>query len=148
LASPYWNPHIKGTIVGLTGGVKKEHLIRATLESIAFQVADIIRLMEEETGIPVNQLKVDGGMVVNDFLMQFQADILDVPIVVPQVTETTCLGAAYLAGLHVGFWESLEELSANWKKNRIYDPQMDRSRAEELLDGWRKAIQNVINVYR
>lgn len=147
LASPYWNPHTRGTIVGLTGGVKKEHLVRATLESIAYQVADVIRLMEEETGTSVTQLKVDGGMVVNDFLMQFQSDLLNMPVVIPRVKETTCLGAAYLAGLHVGFWNSLEELKDNWKLERVFTPQIDLASAQELQEGWLHTVRNVIEVY-
>jgi len=148
LAAPFWDYQTRGTIVELTRGLKKEHIVRATLEAIAFHVKDVIDLMEIETGVNASELRVDGGAVKNSFLMQFQADILGIPVILPKITETTCLGAAYLAGLGVGFWKSLEELRKSWKVDRIYKPSMERSRIEELYGGWTQTIEKVIGVYR
>lgn len=148
LAAPFWDYRTRGTIVGLTRGVRKEHIVRAALEAIAFHVKDVINLMEMETGVNATELKVDGGAVKNSFLMQFQSDILGIPVIVPKITETTCLGAAYLAGLQVGFWKSLEELRNNWKVDRIYEPSMERSKVEDLYGGWTQAIEKVVSIYR
>jgi len=148
LATPYWEPDTRGTIVGLTRGVKKEHLVRAALESIAYQVRDVTRAMEKETGVAIHELRVDGGPTNNDFLMQFQSDILGVPIKVARVTEITSLGAAFLAGLHIGYWKNLEEIRALWKARKEYNPTMDRGRAEELYAGWEKALRGTIDLYR
>jgi len=141
LGAPYWDPYASGTIVGLTRGANKNHLIRAALESIAYQTRDVIKAMEEDSGIPLQGLKVDGGAVANDFLMQFQADILDVPVYRPEVIETTALGAAYLAGLAVGFWSDKDEISKGWSIDRIFKPEMDEDRREGLYSGWRKAVE-------
>lgn len=148
LAAPFWDYRTRGTIIGLTRGVRKEHIVRATLEAIAYHVKDVIDLMEAETGVRASQLRVDGGAVKNGFLMQFQSDILGIPVIVPKVTETTCLGAAYLAGLAVRFWKSLDELKENWQIDQTYEPTMSRSKAKELYGGWKKAIRKVIPVYR
>jgi glycerol kinase len=148
LAAPFWDYRTRGTIVGLTRGVRKEHIVRATLEAITYHVKDVVDLMEAETGVQASQLRVDGGAVRNGFLMQFQSDILGIPVIVPRVTETTCLGAAYLAGLAVGFWKNLHELKENWRVDRTYEPTMVRSKAEELYGGWKKVIKKVIDIYR
>ncbi len=147
LAAPFWDYRTRGTLVGLTRGVRKEHIVRATLEAIGFHVKDVINLMERETGVRATGLRVDGGGVKNSFLMQFQADILGIPVIVPEITETTCLGAAYLAGLHVGFWKSLQELKRNWKRDRIYQPSMGSSKIEELYGGWTQIIKKVVGLY-
>ena len=148
LAAPYWDYRTRGTIVGLTRGVRKEHIVRATLESIAYQVKDVVDLMERETGVSVRELKVDGGAVKNAFLMQFQADILGIPVIVPKVTETTCLGAAYISGLQVGFWKNLKEIKQNWKMEKIYTPSMERAKVDELYGGWSRAVRGAISIYK
>jgi glycerol kinase len=148
LAAPYWEPDTRGTIVGLTRGVKKEHLVRAALESIAYQVKDVMRAMEKETGVKVKELRVDGGPTKNTFLMQFQADILGIPIMVAKVNDVTALGAAFLAGLPVQYWKSLDEIKRLWKAQRVYFPAMEQSRIEDLYGGWERALQGAINIYR
>jgi len=141
LGAPHWDQTARGTIVGLTRGTEKAHLVRAALESLAYQTADVLSAMEADLGAPVPELRVDGGAAANDFLLQFQADILGVPVVRPAVTETTALGAAYLAGLAVGYWSSHEELEAHWAVDRRFEPQMSESRRQELLVGWRRAVE-------
>ena len=140
LGAPYWDPYARGTIVGLTRGAKKEHLIRATLESLAYQTNDVLKAMQEDSGITLKALKVDGGACANNFLMQFQSDILGVQVERPEVIETTALGAAYLAGLAVGYWKTKEEVAKNWAISRTFTPQMTEEKREELLKGWHKAI--------
>ena len=120
LGAPYWDPYARGTIVGLTRGTKKEHFIRAALESLAYQTNDVLKAMQEDSGITLKALKVDGGACANNFLMQFQSDILDVQVDRPEVIETTALGAAYLAGLAVGYWKNQEEISKNWALIKIF----------------------------
>ncbi len=141
LGAPYWDMYARGTIVGLTRGSNKNHIIRAALESIAYQSKDLIRAMEMDSGINLTTLKVDGGAVANDLLMQFQSDILGVPVQRPEVIETTALGAAYLAGMAVGFWGSKEELSASWNLDKEFTPSMDEDKKEKLYTGWRRAIK-------
>ena len=141
LGAPHWDPHARGTIVGLTRGSNGAHLARAALEAIAFQSADIIRAMEADAAIRVAELRADGGASANDLLMQFQADILGVPVLRPRVAETTALGAAYLAGLAVGFWKDQEELAAQWKLDRQFEPHMPASDVERRLEGWRAALR-------
>ncbi|HKC62107.1 MAG TPA: FGGY-family carbohydrate kinase, partial [Pyrinomonadaceae bacterium] len=126
---------------GITRGTKGAHLARAALESMCYQTRDVVRAMERDSGIKLKEIRADGGAVVNDFLMQFQSDILGVPVEVPAVTETTSLGAAYLAGLAVGFWKSREELSVKWKVARRYEPKMSEAERERLYEGWLKAIE-------
>ena len=126
LGSPYWDPHARGTIVGLTRGTTRAHLARATLEAIAFQSAELLDAMTADSGIALTELRVDGGATANDLLMQIQADLLGVPVVRPRVTETTALGAAYLAGLAVGFWEDEAEIAALWSRERVFEPRMPR----------------------
>lgn len=145
LGAPYWDMYARGTIVGLTRGVKREHLVRATLESIAYQTRDVIGAMEEDSKINLSKLKVDGGASRNNFLMQFQADILKVPVERPKVTETTALGAAYLAGLAVGYWKDLEEIERNWKVGKNFLPSMDEALVEKKYRLWKKAVKRSMN---
>ncbi len=140
LGAPYWDMYARGAIVGLTRGVNRNHIIRATLESIAYQTKDIIEAMVDDSGINLTALKVDGGASSNNFLMQFQSDILNVNIERPDVTETTALGAAYLAGLAVGFWKSKGEIVQNWSINRKFKPEMNDEIRDKLYSGWKKAV--------
>ncbi|WDV46483.1 glycerol kinase GlpK [Clostridiaceae bacterium M8S5] len=141
LGAPYWDMYARGTIVGLTRGANRNHIIRATLESIAYQTRDVLEAMQEDSGINLQSLKVDGGAVANNFLMQFQSDVLGVPVDRPIVAETTALGAAYLAGLAVGFWESKEEIAKKWAVDKNFDPQMDEEVKEKYYAGWKKAVK-------
>lgn len=141
LGAPYWDQYARGTIVGLTRGAKKEHLIRATLESLAYQTYDVLKAMQDDSGITLKALKVDGGACANNFLMQFQSDVLGVQVDRPQVIETTALGAAYLAGLAVGYWKDKEEVSENWAISRTFKPEMDTEKREDLLSGWHEAVK-------
>ena len=140
LGAPYWDMYARGAIVGLTRGTKREHIIRAAQESIAYQVADLVRAMEADTGLPLNQLKADGGASRDRFLMQFQADILDRSVRRPAIRETTALGAAYLAGLAVGVWGSREEIKSLWMCENTFTPDMEPARREALLSGWHRAV--------
>lgn len=144
LGAPYWNPHARGILVGISRGFSKEHFIRAALESIAYQTADVLKAMEEDLGIGISGLKVDGGASANDFLMQFQADILNAAAYRPECIETTALGAAYLAGLAVGFWKNTDELVENWQLNRTFTPSIDENRRNTLIAGWKKAVSLVL----
>ncbi|MBF8982727.1 glycerol kinase GlpK [Lutibacter sp. B2] len=141
LGAPYWDMYARGTIVGLTRGANKNHIIRATLESIAYQTRDVLEAMKEDSSINLQALKVDGGAVANNFLMQFQSDLLNVPVHRPEVTETTALGAAYLAGLAVEFWPSKEEISKKWNIDRTFKPEMGEADKEKLYAGWKKAVK-------
>ena len=141
LFAPYWQSDARGVIVGLTRFTNKNHLCRAALEATAYQTREVLEAMEKDSGVSLKALKVDGGMVYNDLLMQFQADILDVPVVRPKVAETTALGAAYAAGLAVGYWSSLDDLRANWQVDRVWEPQMENETRERLYRGWKKAVQ-------
>jgi glycerol kinase len=140
LFAPYWRSDARGAIVGMTRYVNKGHIARAALESTAFQTLEVLDAMEKDSGVTLTSLKVDGGMVFNELLMQFQSDILDVPVVRPKVSETTALGAAYAAGLAVGFWKDFDELRANWGRDREWTPQMDAARREKLYAEWKKAV--------
>ena len=141
LGAPYWDQYARGTVVGLTRGCTKEHFIRATLESINYQVADVLGVMQEESGIYLKALKVDGGASANDFLMQFQADILNTPVHRPDVIETTSLGAAYLAGLATGYWSGKDEILANWKLGRSFEPAMAEDVRNSKIKGWHRAVK-------
>jgi len=141
LGTPYWDSECKGAIVGLTRGTTKAHITRATLEALAYQTKDIIDVMMEESNIDIATLRVDGGASMNNFLMQFQSDLLDTIIVRPKISETTALGAAYLSGLKSGFFGSIEELRAFSNSNKQYTPQMDREKVEKLYKQWQKAIK-------
>jgi glycerol kinase len=145
LFAPYWRPDARGVIVGLTRYVTKHHLARAVLEAVAYQTKDIVEAMNKDSGVDLSRLKVDGGMVLNDLLMQFQADVLNVPVIRPQVFETTCLGAAYAAGLAVGFWQGLDELRANWAEDKTWLPAMQPDAREAGYKGWLKAVERTYN---
>lgn len=144
LGAPYWDMYARGAILGLTRGANRGHIVRATLESIAYQTKDVLVAMQEDSGIKLQALKVDGGAVANNFLMQFQADILGVPIYRPEVTETTALGAAYLAGLAVGYWSSKDEIAAKWNVNRAFNPDMKSEDREKMYAGWKKAVSRAL----
>ncbi len=141
LGSPHWDPYARGAIVGLTRGASAGHIARAALESIAYQTADVLAAMESDSGIRLKELRVDGGAARNDSLMQFQADLLGVRVVRPKVTETTALGAAYLAGLGVGYWKNMDDLDSQWQVDRVFEPKMERDRAQALHSVWRKAVE-------
>lgn len=141
LGSPHFDSYARGTIIGITRGTTKEHIARAALESMAYQVRDALAMMEKVSGVKLGLLRADGGGAKSDFLLQFQADILGIPVERPKVTETTCLGAAYLAGLAVGYWSSLEEIAANWALDRVFMPRLSTAEREELYHGWQKAIR-------
>lgn len=141
LGAPHWDPYARGTIVGITRGVNKYHVIRATLESLAYQVNDVLKAMEADAGITLSSLKVDGGASANNFLMQSQADISNAPVNRPRCVETTAMGAAYLAGLAVGYWENKEEVLKNWASDRIFMPQIPEEERENKIRGWNKAVR-------
>jgi len=140
LYAPYWKSDARGAILGMTRYVNKGHIARAALEATAYQTCEVLDAMEADSGVKLTTLKVDGGMVFNELLMQFQSDILNVPVVRPKVAETTALGAAYAAGLAVGFWKDYDELRANWGKDKEWIPKMDAKLREGLYSGWKKAV--------
>ncbi|MGN0712829.1 MAG: glycerol kinase GlpK [Anaerovoracaceae bacterium] len=140
MGAPYWDPYARGAVLGITRGANKNHLVRAAVESMAYQTGDLIRAMVEDLGEPLVALKVDGGASANNFLMQFQSDILDCKVMRPQCIETTSLGAAYLAGLATGYWKSKEDVIENWQIDRTFTPEMDEAERTSLLDGWKKAV--------
>lgn len=144
MGAPYWDMYARGSILGLTRGANRNHIVRATLESIAYQTRDVLEAMQEDSKINLQNLKVDGGAVANNFLMQFQSDILGVPIYRPEVTETTALGAAYLAGLAVGFWSSKDEIAEKWNVDKVFNPAMDKESREKKYSGWRKAVSRAL----
>jgi glycerol kinase len=141
LGAPYWDQYARGTIVGLTRGAGRAHVVRATLEAIAYETRDVVEAMKADSGLDLPALRVDGGAVTNDFLMQFQADILGVPVQRPQVTETTALGAAYLAGLAIGFWQSQDEIEQKWAVEKTFEPKMSADGRDSLYAGWQKAVE-------
>lgn len=143
LGAPYWDPYARGAVMGITRGANKNHLVRATLESLAYQTRDLIDAMTDDLGTRITSLKVDGGACSNNFLMQFQSDILNCTVKRPVCVETTSLGAAYLAGLAVGYWENKEDIVHNWQTDRIFEPSMEDEKREELLKGWKKAVSRV-----
>ena len=144
MGAPYWNQYARGTVVGLTRGCTREHFIRATLESIAYQAYDVIKAMEEDAGVRLNVLKVDGGASANNMLMQFQADINNTIVHRPKCIETTALGAAYLAGLATGYWKSKDEIKENWQLGRAFESEMDEEKRNQLLKGWKRAVRCAI----
>lgn len=144
LGTPYWNPYARGIAVGITRGTSKEYFIRATVESIAYQVYDLIEAMGKDFQIHVKELRVDGGASINDFLMQFQSDITGAHIIRPACIETTALGAAYLAGLAVGYWADLEEIKQNWQISREFQPKMEEEKKHKLIKGWKRAVKAAI----
>ena len=141
LGAPHWDPYARGAIHGITRGTTAGHLARAALESIAYQASDLISAMQADSGLTIGELRVDGGAAANDMLMQFQADLLGVPVLRPTVTETTALGAAYLAGLAVGYWSDLDEIAAQWQVERVFEPAMARDRVAELRGNWARAVE-------
>ncbi|GAA0539760.1 glycerol kinase GlpK [Chitinophaga japonensis] len=141
LGAPYWNQHARGTMVGMTRGTTAAHIARAALESIAYQTRDVLQAMEADAGMQIQELRVDGGATANNHLMQFQADILDTKVVRPLITETTALGAAYLAGLATGYWDSMDTLGSHWRMDRAFSPRMDAPQREQLARGWEKAVK-------
>jgi glycerol kinase len=145
LCAPFWDPYARGLIIGITSGTNEMHIARSALESIAYQARDILESMKSDAEADIRSLRADGGATKSDFLMQFQADILGIPIEKPSVTEMTALGACYLAGLGVNFWESREEIRRNWKLERRYEPRMDAGKREELYAGWRRAVKRSMN---
>jgi glycerol kinase len=141
LGAPHWNQYARGSLFGMTRGTNKAHIARAALESIAYQTYDVLKAMEADSGISIKELRVDGGATANDLLMQFQSDILQVPVIRPKVYETTALGAAYLAGLATGYWSSVEDIQQQWEVDRRFTPSMDPGRGAELLKGWQRAVK-------
>ena len=141
LGAPYWDPYARGAMVGLTRGTTRAHIARATLEGIAYQSADILEAMQKDAAIGLKELRVDGGAARNDLLMQFQSDVLGVPVIRPAVTETTALGAAYLAGLAVGYWDSQEEIASQWQVQKRFEPAMSEAERQERLAAWRRAVE-------
>lgn len=145
LAAPQWDPHARGTIIGITGGTGREHIVRATLEATAFQVRGVVDAMRETSGLDIPALRVDGGQTANDFLMQFQADLIGIPVEVPAHTELTALGSALMAGLTVGLWSDFDELEKLWKPGKVFEPGISRDRADELYGDWLSAVERSRN---
>ena len=141
LGAPYWDQYARGAVVGLTRGVNRNHFIRATLESLAYQTYDVLKAMEVDSNICLSSLKVDGGACANNFLMQFQSDILNTRVERPECVETTALGAAYLAGIAVGYWQDTDDIKKNWKLERTFEPKMDEEKREESIFGWHEAVK-------
>ena len=140
LGAPHWDPYARGTLVGLTRGTNKYHIIRATLDSIAYQVRDVLAAMQADAKVPLGQLKADGGAAANNYLLQTQADLTDVPVLRPKCVETTALGAAYLAGLAVGYWKDLKDIQQNWSPDRLFNPEITQEERDSRLTGWKKAV--------
>lgn len=145
LFAPYWRADARGVVVGLTRYINKGHIARAVLEANAYQTLDIVEAMNSDSGVELDKLKVDGGMVANELLMQFQSDLLNVPVIRPKVTETTALGAAYAAGLAVGYWSDFDDLRRNWSVDKTWEPKMDQPQREKGIAGWKKAISKTLN---
>jgi len=144
LGAPHWNQHARGTMVGITRGTNRAHIARAAQDSIAYQVTDLLTAMNADSGIGIKELRVDGGATVNNTLMQFQSDLLEVPVVRPKITETTALGAAYLAGLAVGYWDDIEEIRDQWMVDEEFKPEMEKAKVKELTNGWQRAVRAAI----
>lgn len=140
LAAPYWDPYARGMLIGITPGTERAHVVRAALESIAYQVRDILDLMEMDSGIRIRAMRVDGGITANEFLMQFQADILGIPVDVPEISETTALGVAYMAAYGSGLFKDLDEIEANWKLKKRYYPKMSEKEREKKMRMWHRAV--------
>jgi len=146
LGAPYWNQHARGTIVGITRGTTSAHIALASLESIAFQTMDVLKAMEADSSISIKELRVDGGATANNLLMQFQSDILNCKVVRPEVTETTALGAAYLAGLAVGYWKSMDDIQQQWQIEKVFASTMQEATRTQLSDGWKKAVNAAVSL--
>jgi glycerol kinase len=145
LGAPYWNQHARGTIVGITRGTTSAHIARAAIDSIAYQTMDVLKAMEADAGIAIKELRVDGGATANNLLMQFQSDLLNTQVIRPTVVETTALGAAYLAGLAVGYWSSTEEIQQQWQIETTFSPAMSETKRTELANGWKRAIKTTVS---
>ena len=145
LGAPYWDQYARGCISGISRGTTTAHIARAALEGIAYQVYDIVKAMELDSGLRLTELKVDGGASRNNLLMQFQSDILQTQVLRPRVTETTALGAAYLAGLAVGFWESIAQIQSQWHVEHEFSPQMSPEKVSREIDGWHDAVERILN---
>ncbi len=141
LGAPYWNQHARGTIFGLTRGTTDAHIARAAIDSIAYQTLDVLKAMEADAGISIAELRVDGGATINNQLMQFQSDLLNTKVVRPMITETTALGAAYLAGLAIGFWKNIDEIQEQWQEEKLFFPTMDQEQRDQLTQGWKRAVK-------
>ncbi len=139
LGAPHWDGHARGTMVGITRGTTSAHIARASLESIAFQTLEVLKAMESDSGVSIKELRVDGGATVNNLLMQIQADLVGAKVIRPEITETTALGAAYLAGLAVGYWDNIEEIEKQWKPERVFEPTLKDN--EESIKGWNRAVK-------
>lgn len=144
LGAPYWNGHARGALFGLTRGSSQAHIARAAVDSIAYQTYDVLKAMEADSGIRIQELRVDGGATINNHLMQFQSDILNSKVVRPKITETTAMGAAYLAGLAVGYWNDVEEIQHQWQVDRVFEPQMEEEKRVSLVSGWQRAVNATI----
>ncbi len=145
LGAPHWNQHARGSLFGMTRGTSKSHIARAALESIAYQTMDVLKAMEADSGISIKELRVDGGATINNLMMQFQSDILRVPVIRPKVYETTALGAAYLAGLAIGYWDSVHEIQKQWQEDASFQPSMPQEHVDTLVKGWKRAIKASIS---
>ena len=141
LGAPYWDSYARGAIMGLTRGVNKNHIVRAALESMAYQTNDLIASMEEDMGHSISKFKVDGGASENNFLLEFQSNIMNMQVYRPKCIETTSLGAAYLAGLATGYWRNTDDIISNWQIDKVFEPDMAQEEREELLEGWHKAVK-------
>ena len=141
LGAPYWDSYARGAIMGLTRGVNKNHIVRAALESMAYQTNDLIASMEEDMGHSISKFKVDGGASENNFLLEFQSNIMNMQVYRPKCIETTSLGAAYLAGLATGYWKNTDDIISNWQIDKVFEPDMAQEEREELLEGWHKAVK-------
>ena len=144
LGTPHWNQHARGSIFGLTRGSNNSHIARAAIDSIAYQTYDVLKAMEADAGISIAELRVDGGATINNSLMQFQSDILNTKAIRPKITETTALGAAYLAGLAVGYWKNVEEIQKQWQVDKEFTPSMNDEKRNELVNGWQRAVKAAI----
>ncbi|MFO7847891.1 MAG: glycerol kinase GlpK, partial [Balneolaceae bacterium] len=144
LGAPHWNQYARGMMVGMTRGTTSAHLARAAQDSIAYQTLDILNAMNADSGIDIKELRVDGGATVNDTLLQFQSDLLQVPVIRPKITETTALGAAYLAGLAVGYWDDIEDIRKQWQEDKKFEPEMGAGKVAELTKGWKRAVKAAI----
>ena len=145
LGAPYWNQNARGSIYGITRGTKNEHIVRAALEAICYQTKDVLLAMQKDSGLKIKDLKIDGGGVANDFLCQFQADILGVNVIRPRVIETTSCGAAYLAGLAVKLWKNTNQIKKNWKKEKVFKPKLSKKDAAALYSNWLKAVKRTLS---
>lgn len=146
LGAPYWNQHARGTITGISRGTSRAHVARAALESIAYQTVDVLKAMEADAGIGIQELRVDGGATVNNFLMQFQSDVLNCKVIRPAITETTALGAAYLAGLAIGYWENIDAIKNQWSVEHSFEPALDEKTRDQLYNGWKKAVMASVSI--